>query len=116
MRTDWQPRSFDEYMVGFLSEHTHPGTRWAHVAMLHLAVATGTTALLRRSPALMATTVLGAIAIDLGSHAVFDGAYPGKSLSRPLWSVRANFVLSAAAWRGGMDELGRQAAQARAAA
>jgi hypothetical protein len=108
--SDWQPRSFDEYMVGFLAEHTHPATRWAHVVMLHVAVVTGSTALLRRSVPLLATTVLGAVAVDLGSHLVVDGRYPGKSLSRPLWSVRANFVLSAAAWRGSMDALAVQQA------
>ena len=109
MRTDRRPAGFDEYFASFMSEHTRAGTRWCHFVGLHVGVIAGTAGLLRRRPAVVAAAAAFTAALDVGSHYVFEGGYPGKSLARPMWSVRANLVMVVRMWRGRMAELDRPA-------
>ena len=99
------PVTFDEYFLGFLEEHTQAGTRWSHFAMLHYAVMVGVTGILRRRPLVVAAASIGALAIDVGSHYVFESGYPGKSLAHPLWSTRANFLLTQRMYQRRQSEL-----------
>jgi hypothetical protein len=112
MRTEREPASFDMYFADFMSEHTTAGTRWCHFVGLHVGVIAGTTGLLRRRPALVVAAAAFTATLDVGSHYVFEGGYPGKSLARPMWSVRANLVMVRAMWRGRQAELDRLAAAA----
>ena len=99
------PGTFDEYFLGFLEEHTKAGTRWSHFAMLHYAVIVGVTGMLRRRPLMVAAASIGAVIIDVGSHYAFESGYPGKSLAHPIWSARANFVLTQRMYQRRQSEL-----------
>ena len=109
------PATFDEYFLGFLEEHTQAGTRWSHFAMLHYAVIVGVTGILRRRPLMVAAASIGAVIIDVGSHYAFESGYPGKSLAHPIWSTRANFVLTQRMYQRRQSELDEMTPRAQAA-
>jgi hypothetical protein len=54
---------------------------------------------------MVAAASIGAVIIDVGSHYAFESGYPGKSLAHPLWSARANFVLTQRMWQRRQAEL-----------
>jgi hypothetical protein len=109
------PTTFDGYLVDFFSEHARAGTRWSHFAGMHLGVVIGVAGLVKRNPAMVAGAAAISSLLDVGSHYVFENGYPGKSLTRPLWSVRANLVMCAALYRGGNAAVDRRASDAIAA-
>jgi hypothetical protein len=109
------PVTFDEYFLGFLEEHTQAGTRWSHFAMLHYAVIVGVAGMLRRRPLMVAAASIGAVIIDIGSHYAFESGYPGRSLAHPVWSARANFVLTQRMYQRRQSELDEMTPRASAA-
>lgn len=109
------PATFEAYLVDFFSEHRRAGTRWAHFAGMHAGVMVGVTGLIKRHAGIVAAAAALSSVIDVGSHYVFENGYPGKSLTRPLWSIRANLIMCACLYRGGNAAVDRRASEAMAA-
>lgn len=79
---------FEEFWPHFLSSHSHPATRWAHVASVFFAVRGVAKAVRKRSIFPLIKGALISSAFATLSHKFIEGNRP-QNFGRPLWATRA---------------------------
>jgi hypothetical protein len=84
--------NFEQFWPHFMASHTKASTRWAHVIAVASGLASAGIALHRRSPWPAVVGSMGAVALALGAHPIFEGNVPENTGNFP-WAIRANFRL-----------------------
>lgn len=106
--------TFEDFFPYYVGEHSKSATRWVHFAGTHLGAAVAAAAVVTRRWPLIAAAPVVAYGMAWFSHFVIEGNKPA-TFGHPAWSLRGDGRMLRMMWTGQNSELGRIAAENKAA-